>query len=257
MVSLNLVACFTKFEFMLWKLYIILSSDVRTAAEPPLYRGGMLHRLQLLRLRFRVHAALAARPIRLPAAGLPPSVRPAHLEYGEIDIRRSGTSAHLLGVLCGGKREQEAKILSAVSQFQALKVVVMRSRCHHCSTCQRCVLNMDHHCPWIANCVGFTNRKFFMLFLFYIIITLIYCLACEIPLLVQEVMGLVKGESPLSIHLIIRTIGTLIQATFFVVISMFFKFHVELVLGNSSTLDNLERQRNPNSGPNVYDIGGY
>ena len=38
---------------------------------------------------------------------------------------------------------------------------------------------------------------------------------------------------------------------------MFFKFHVELVLSNSSTLDNLERQRNPNAGPNVYDVGPY
>ena len=58
-------------------------------------------------------------------------------------------------------------------------------RCHHCSICNKCILNMDHHCPWIANCVGFTNRKFFMLFLFYIILTLIYALGCEIPLLIQ------------------------------------------------------------------------
>ncbi len=38
---------------------------------------------------------------------------------------------------------------------------------------------------------------------------------------------------------------------------MFFKFHMELVLSNSSTLDNLEKQRNPNLGANVYDVGAY
>ena len=42
------------------------------------------------------------------------------------------------------------------------------ARAHHCSICQRCVFRMDHHCPWINNCVGYASQKLFMLFLLYI-----------------------------------------------------------------------------------------
>lgn len=43
-------------------------------------------------------------------------------------------------------------------------------RSHHCRKCGRCVLKMDHHCPWINNCTGYRNQTNFVLFLLFAVL---------------------------------------------------------------------------------------
>eukprot|EP00927_Polykrikos_kofoidii_P035234 TRINITY_DN29813_c0_g1_i1.p1 TRINITY_DN29813_c0_g1~~TRINITY_DN29813_c0_g1_i1.p1 ORF type:complete len:385 (-),score=53.56 TRINITY_DN29813_c0_g1_i1:81-1235(-) len=46
----------------------------------------------------------------------------------------------------------------------------------HCRMCRRCVQDMHHHCPFIANCVGAGNKRAFVLFLFWTLCSMVYIL---------------------------------------------------------------------------------
>ncbi|KGR21419.1 palmitoyltransferase ERF2 [Candida albicans P78048] len=54
------------------------------------------------------------------------------------------------------------------------------SRTSHCNTCQQCILNHDHHCIFLNNCIGQRNYKFFLWFLLYIVIACLYLLIISI-----------------------------------------------------------------------------
>ncbi|ANQ08281.1 Palmitoyltransferase [Plasmodium coatneyi] len=70
--------------------------------------------------------------------------------------------------------------------------LVRPERAHHCRSCKRCVLKMDHHCPWIGTCVGERNLKFFFLFLFYGLLTTLYIAITISP---KFILALQESES--------------------------------------------------------------
>ena len=115
-------------------------------------------------------------------------------------------------------------------------------RSHHCSVCNKCVLNMDHHCPWVDNCIGFYNRKHFMQLLIYAVILTIYIDISEFYFIFNMFMKLIKGYIRYSqiIRLGFVIICYIAVFVFSIIISLFLKFHINLIFENSTTIESLD-----------------
>ena len=98
---------------------------------------------------------------------------------------------------------------------------------------------MDHHCPWVANCIGFNNYKYFINMLFYTSVTVWILIWTSYPV-VQEVMSSETVDYKLAYYIITSYIlGTSLA----VVISAFFSFHIWLILNQYTTIEFCEKKR--------------
>ncbi|KAI3652591.1 hypothetical protein MP228_002016 [Amoeboaphelidium protococcarum] len=108
--------------------------------------------------------------------------------------------------------------------------------------CDRCIDRMDHHCLWMANCVGRRNYRYFYLFIVSTIILDGFGFVFPIIHLVVEGMRtdggvfMVIAESPITLVLSVLCAG------FFFSLSVLFGYHTWLISQDMTTNEHIKRQ---------------
>ncbi|TNM90087.1 hypothetical protein fugu_004321 [Takifugu bimaculatus] len=111
-------------------------------------------------------------------------------------------------------------------------------RAKHCQTCKCCVRRYDHHCPWIENCVGERNHRWFVIYLLVQLLALLW--AFHIAL---------SGLSPsVTWDLWFRSNGFLLASLvivgiFSVAVVLLLGCHLYLVSINCTTWEFMSRHR--------------
>mmetsp|Transcript_5650 Transcript_5650/g.21279 ORF Transcript_5650/g.21279 Transcript_5650/m.21279 type:complete len:429 (-) Transcript_5650:187-1473(-) len=114
-------------------------------------------------------------------------------------------------------------------------------RAHHCSSCGKCVLRMDHHCPWVNNCVGWQNHKFFLLFIFYLIVGSSFMNLTLLPHIISIFTWNKPPEQALPSFPQMNILWCFFLAFFFGFSLIFFLlFHIKMVLWNETTIESME-----------------
>ena len=88
-----------------------------------------------------------------------------------------------------GKIPSQADEIKQISSICKKCIHPKPPRTHHCSVCDKCILKMDHHCPWINGCVGHFNHRYFFLYMVSMVLGCFYVMLFGFEIFYDEIMN--------------------------------------------------------------------